>query len=55
MLEEVDRLTRLSGESPDADEGESGRIQPALEVVDLSGAGSVVSISEYSLRRRSRA
>jgi heavy metal sensor kinase len=43
MLEEVDRLTRLVESLLTLTRGESGRIQPAPEVVDLSGlAASVV-------------
>ena len=43
MLEEVDRLTRLVESLLTLTRGESGRIQPALEIVDLSGlAASVV-------------
>jgi signal transduction histidine kinase len=43
MLEEVDRLTRLVESLLTLTRGESGRIQPALERVDLSGlAASVV-------------
>ena len=37
MLEEVDRLTRLVESLLTLTRGESGRIQPALEIVDLSG------------------
>jgi signal transduction histidine kinase len=37
MLEEVDRLTRLVESLLTLTRGESGRVQPALEVVDLSG------------------
>ena len=45
MLEEVDRLTRLVESLLTLTRGESGRIQPALEVVDLSGLA--VSVVEH--------
>ena len=45
MLEEVDRLTRLVESLLTLTRGESGRIQPALEIVDLSGLA--VSVVEH--------
>ena len=45
MLEEVDRLTRLVESLLTLTRGESGRIQPALEMVDLSGLA--VSVVEH--------
>ena len=45
MLEEVDRLTRLVESLLTLTRGESGRIQPAPEVVDLSGLA--VSVVEH--------
>jgi len=45
MLEAVDRLTRLVESLLTLTRGESGRIQPALEVVDLSGLA--VSVVEH--------
>jgi len=42
MLEEVDRLTRLVESLLTLTRGESGRIQPALEIVDLSGLATSV-------------
>jgi heavy metal sensor kinase len=45
MLEEVDRLTRLVESLLTLTRGESGRIQPALERVDLSGLA--VSVVEH--------
>ena len=45
MLEEVDRLTRLVETLLTLTRGESGRIQPALEVVNLSGLA--VSVVEH--------
>ena len=45
MLEEVDRLTRLVESLLTLTRGESGRIQPALEVVDLGGLA--VSVVEH--------
>jgi heavy metal sensor kinase len=45
MLEEVDRLTRLVESLLTLTRGESGRIQPALEIVDLGGLA--VSVVEH--------
>jgi hypothetical protein len=45
MLEEVDRLTRLVESLLTLTRGESGRTQPALETVDLSGLA--VSVVEH--------
>ena len=45
MLEEVDRLTRLVESLLTLTRGESGRIQPTLEIVNLSGLA--VSVVEH--------
>jgi len=45
MLEEVDRLTRLVESLLTLTRGESGRIQPALEIVNLNGLS--VSVVEH--------
>ena len=45
MLEEVDRLTRLVESLLTLTRGESGRIQPALEIVNLNGLA--VSVVEH--------
>jgi len=56
MLEEVDRLTRLVESLLTLTRGESGRIQPALEMVKLNGlAVSVVEHLRILAEERSRA